>query len=77
MKAKPKTISEIVKKPPLRRKLHTSENFLSKEPQLLTSFGDDAETIRKEVMRFKEKLKKHPRIFEQLGATRRTKFKKD
>ncbi len=77
MKTKPKTKSEVVKKTLLRRKSPTSKDFLSKEPEFLTSFGKDAETIRKEVMRVKEKLKNRPLLFEQLGATGRPKFKKD
>lgn len=77
MKAKPDKKPEIVKKTPLRKKPGTSKYFLSNEPEFLTSFGTDAETIRKEVMRVKEKLKNSPRLFEQLGASNRPKFKKD
>lgn len=77
MKAKPDTKPEIVKKTLSRKKLRTSKDFLFKEPEFLTSFGNDAETIRKEVMRVKEKLKNSPRLFEQLGASNRPKFKKD
>jgi len=72
MKVKP----ELTKTTPLRRKPRTVKNFFSKEPEFLSTFGSDAETIRREVMRVKESLKHHPRLFERLGATGRPKLKK-
>ncbi|MDA0690250.1 MAG: hypothetical protein O3A78_13130 [Nitrospinae bacterium] len=77
MKAKPDKKPEFVKTTPLRRKPLTSKDFSSKKPEFLTIFGNDAETIRKEVMRVKASLKDSPRLFEQLGAIRRPTFKKN
>jgi hypothetical protein len=77
MKAKPDKKLDFVKTTPLRRKSPTSKDFPSEEPGFLTTFGSDAETIRKEVMRVKENLKHSPRLFEQMGTIRRPKFKKN
>ncbi len=68
---------EFIKAASLHRKSRTSKDFLSKEPELLATFGHDAKTIRKEVMRVKASLKNGSRLFEQLGATSRPKFKKN
>lgn len=76
MHAKPVKKAAFVKTKPLRRKPLQSKHFLSKEPEFLTTFGNDAETIRKEVMRVKASLKDSPRLFEKLGAIGRPKFKK-
>jgi hypothetical protein len=77
MHAKPLKKTDFVKTKPLRRKPLKSKDFFSKEPEFLTTFGNDAETIRKEVMRVKTRLKHSPRLFEKMGAIGRPKFKKD
>ncbi len=77
MKAKPDRKPERAKTTPLRRKPLTSQGFFPEEPEFMTTFGNDAETIRKEVMRVKASLKDSSRLFEQMGATGRPKFKKN
>ncbi|GJL79343.1 MAG: hypothetical protein NPINA01_23320 [Nitrospinaceae bacterium] len=68
MKAKNKSKAEFFKSTPLRRKPRASKSTLSQKPELLPSFGEDAKTIRQEVMRVKNKLKNDSRLFEQLGS---------
>ena len=77
MKAKPAKKSEFSKTTPLRKRPSTSKDFSFKEPKFLNTVGNDAEAIRKEVMRVKASLKHSSRLFEQLGAIRHPKFKKN
>jgi hypothetical protein len=74
--AKPDKKPAFINATPILRKSRTSRDLLSKEPEFLTVFGKDAETIRKEVLRVKERLKNQPRLFEKLGAINRPKLKK-
>ena len=67
MKAKNNSKSEPLKSTPFRRKPRTSKGVYSQKSEFIASFGKDAESIRKEVLRVKEKQKKRPNMLEQLG----------